>query len=153
MKLKRRGGFVKYVISMDDLDRFIKAQEYSYPIALKEIRSGRKMGHWIWYIFPQLKGLGHSSRSQYYGITDLEEAKAYLNNPILVQRLREITEALLGLPEHLTARDILGGIDAMKVKSSMTLFYMASKEQLYKDVLDRYYMGEMDTRTLDIVTT
>lgn len=138
---------------MEDLERFVKAQEHSYLIALKEIRSGRKMGHWIWYIFPQLKGLGHSSRSQYYGIADLEEAKAYLNHPVLAQRLREITETLLGLPEHLTARDILGGIDAMKVKSSMTLFYMVSKEQLFKDVLDRYYKGIMDTRTLDIVTT
>ena len=80
---------------MEDLERFVKAQEHSYLIALKEIRSGRKMGHWIWYIFPQLKGLGHSSRSQYYGIADLEEAKAYLNHPVLAQRLREITETLL----------------------------------------------------------
>ena len=153
MKLKKREGHAKYVINMDDLERFVKAQEHSYPIALEEIRSGRKMSHWIWYIFPQLKGLGHSSKSQYYGLADLEEAKAYLNHPVLAQHLREITEALLGLPEHLTARDILGGIDAMKVKSSMTLFNMASKEQLYKDVLDRYYKGEMDTRTLDILTT
>ena len=137
---------------MEDLERFVKAQEYSYPIALQEIQSGRKMSHWIWYIFPQLKRLGHSSRSQYYGIADLEEAKTYLSHPVLAQRLREITEALLALPEHLTARDILGGIDAMKVKSSMTLFYMVSKDQLYKDVLDRYYKGEMDTRTLDIIT-
>lgn len=137
---------------MEDLERFIKAQEYSYPIALKEIQNGRKMGHWIWYVFPQLKGLGNSYNSEYYGIADLEEAKAFLNHPVLAQRLREITEALLGLPEHITARDILGGIDAMKVKSSMTLFYMVSKEQLYKDVLDRYYNGEMDTQTLNLLT-
>ena len=152
MKLKRRDGLVKYVINMEDLERFIKAQEYSYPIALKEIQSGRKKGHWIWYVFPQLKGLGHSYNSEYYGIADFEEAKAYLSHPILVQRLEEITEALLGLPQDMTAREILGGIAAMKVKSSMTLFYMASKEKLYKDVLDRYYNGDMDTRTLDILS-
>lgn len=138
---------------MDGLERFIEAQEYSYPIALKEIQSGRKKSHWIWYIFPQLKGLGHSYNSEYYGITDLNEAKAYLNHPILAERLREITKALLSLPQNLAAREILGGIDAMKVKSSMTLFYMVSREHLFKEVLERYYNGETDNRTSDILTT
>ena len=152
MKLKRQEGHVKSVINMDGLERFIMAQECSYPIALKEIQSGRKMSHWIWYIFPQLKGLGRSYNSEYYGITDLEEAKAYLNHPILSERLREITEAMLNLPLNLTAREILGGIDAIKVKSSMTLFYIASNDKLYNDVLERYYQGKMDYRTLKLLS-
>ena len=147
MRLERLGAPVKYVINMYDLNRFLKAQEHNYSIALNEVKSGRKLSHWIWYIFPQLKGLGHSSTSQYYGITDLEEAKAYLNHPVLVQRLKEITEFLLGLPHNLTARDIFGSIDAMKVKSSMTLFYYVSREDVYAKVLNRFYHGEVDYKT------
>ena len=154
MRLRKHEDLVKYVInSMDRLERFLKAQEQTYSVALKEIQDGKKIGHWIWYIFPQLKGLGRSYNSNYYGITDKNEAKAYLNHPILAERLGEITEALLALPKALTAKDILGGIDAMKVKSSMTLFYMVSNAKLYKDVLVRYYQGKMDNRTLCILNT
>ncbi len=128
-------------------DRFIIAQENSYQDALEEIKSGRKRGHWIWYVFPQLKGLGHSYNSEYYGIADTKEAEAYLAHPILGERLREITKALLELPDGMTARNVLGGIDAMKVKSCMTLFYTISKEQLFLDVLNRFYEGKLDERT------
>ena len=131
-----------------DLDRFVKAQAYDYAQALEEIRRGRKQGHWIWYIFPQIKGLGRSYNSEYYGIADADEAKAYLAHPLLGDRLREITNALLDLPEHLSASEILGGIDAMKVKSSITLFYAVSKEQLFMNVLNRFYHGSQDGHTL-----
>ena len=134
---------------MDGLERFIQAQESVYPSALKEIKDSRKEGHWIWYIFPQIKGLGYSYNSNYYGIKDAAEAGEYLAHPILGNRLREVSEALLGLPENLTAREILGGIDALKVKSSMTLFYAVSKEPLFRRVLDRYYNGELDHRTIN----
>ena len=134
---------------MDGLERFIQAQESVYSTALEEIKDGRKEGHWIWYIFPQIKGLGYSYNSNYYGIKDAAEAGEYLAHPILGNRLREVSEALLGLPENLTAREILGGIDALKVKSSMTLFYVVSKEPLFRRVLDRYYNGELDHRTIN----
>ena len=151
---------------MDGLERFVQAQGAYPPIneknsrfdlflpndyvsALEEIKEGKKVGHWIWYVFPQLKGLGHSYNSNFYGISGIEEAQAYLNHPILGNRLREITNVLLNQNENLSARDILGGIDSMKVKSSMTLFYMASKEQLFLDVLNRYYNGNFDKRTLE----
>lgn len=137
---------------MEDLNRFIEAQENNYSFALEEIRNGRKRGHWIWYIFPQLKGLGHSYNSDYYGITNIKEAIEYLNHPILGKRLREITEALLSLPAGKTAREILGGIDARKVKSSMTLFYLASKETLFIDVINRYYDGKMDELTIKMLS-
>jgi len=132
---------------MKDIERFVSAQEHSYAIALNEIKNGKKRSHWIWYIFPQLQFLGHSRRSRYYGIEDEEEAKAYLNHPILAQRLREITKALLLLPHNLTAKEILGSIDATKVHSSMTLFYYISGESLFADVINRYYHGEIDYDT------
>ena len=133
---------------MEGLDRFLHAQESVYYIALKEIQSGRKYSHWIWYVFPQLKGLGHSCNSEYYGIYDATEAAAYLAHPVLGDRLRIITKTFLVLPNDLTAREILGGIDARKVRSCMTLFYIVSKEQLFLDVLNRYYDGRLDSRTL-----
>lgn len=137
---------------MRNLNRFIEAQESNYSIALEEIRNGRKYGHWVWCIFPQLKGLGHSYNSNYYGIANIKEAIEYLNHPILGKRLREITEVLLSLPEGLTAREILGGIDTRKVKSSMTLFYLASKETPFMDVINRYYDGNMDELTIKMLS-
>lgn len=125
-----------------DTERFIKAQEGGeYDRALNEIHQGCKTGHWIWYVFPQMRGLGHSYMSDYYGISSIDEAKEYASHPLLGLRLREITEALLELPKEMTAREILGGIDAMKVKSSMTLFHLATGEQLFMDVLNRFYNG------------
>ncbi len=120
-------------------------------MALDEIRGGRKDSHWIWFIFPQMKGLGMSYYSEYYGIGSAEEAKAYLAHPVLGSRLREITQALLELPVDLTAREVLGGIDAMKVRSCMTLFYMVSKEKLFIDVLNRFYEGRLDGRTVNMM--
>ena len=107
-----------------DLSRFLKAQEGDYERALGEIRSGRKRSHWMWYIFPQIQGLGFSSTAQYYAIRDLQEAKDYLAHPVLGTRLKEISSALLDL-EGLSASEIFGYPDDLKLRSSMTLFRMA----------------------------
>ena len=129
------------------MQRFIQAQETSYPTALAEVRAGYKSSHWMWYIFPQLKGLGFSSTAQYYGINGREEAMAYLKHPVLGARLREITSMLLTL-EGKSAVEIFGRTDAMKLRSSMTLFYAVSEDDLFKKVLDKYYDGKPDGRTL-----
>ena len=133
-----------------DLKRFKDAQERVYEKALKEIRNGHKDTHWIWYIFPQLKGLGYSSTSNYYGITSKEEAEAYFNDPLLSARLRQIAEALLELEENDPVR-VLGGIDAQKLQSSMTLFDQISGHDVFEKVLDKFYRGERDRRTLEML--
>ncbi len=136
---------------MADLSRFIKAQEYDYDRALREIRSGRKRSHWMWYIFPQIQGLGFSSTAQYYAIRDLEEAKEYLAHPVLGARLREISSALLEL-DGLSAHEIFGYPDDLKLRSSMTLFRLADLEcDIFEKVIDKYYDGVPDARTVDIV--
>ena len=132
---------------MEQLDRFIKAQENMYLIALNEIKNGRKQSHWMWYIFPQIKGLGMSETSMYYGIDSENEAKEYLDNEILGARLREITFELLKLDTN-NPVDLLGTIDAMKLKSSMTLFDHVSDDKLFSEVLDKYYNGEIDEKTI-----
>ena len=132
---------------MEQLDRFIKAQENTYLVALKEIKNGRKQSHWMWYIFPQIKGLGMSETSRYYGIDGEEEAKAYLDNEILGSRLREITSELLKLNID-NPVDIFGTIDAMKLKSSMTLFDYVSDDKIFSQVLNKYYNGEIDEKTI-----
>jgi uncharacterized protein (DUF1810 family) len=133
------------------LDRFVDAQEDAaiYARALEELRAGRKRGHWIWFVFPQIAGLGQSPMSQAYAIRSLEEARAYLAHPILGPRLRECSEALLAAGEPgATAESILGGIDAIKVRSSMTLFHRADpSQQLFQAVLTRFYSGEPDPET------
>jgi uncharacterized protein (DUF1810 family) len=132
------------------LKRFVDAQEDAaiYARALSELRAGRKQGHWIWFVFPQIAGLGSSPMSQAYAIRSLEEARAYLEHPVLGPRLRESTEALLAAEPGASAEAILGGIDAIKVRSSMTLFHRAApEEQLFTDVLDRFYGGEADPET------
>lgn len=124
-----------------DLKRFLVAQEAGrcgYQQALREIVAGRKLSHWIWYVFPQLKGLGRSANSRYYGLDGRREAEAYLADPVLGARLREISRALLshaGTP----ARDILGGIDAVKVRSCMTLFDCIAPGDVFAEVLDAFY--------------
>lgn len=126
-----------------DLERFVKAQgdDYgSYQEALEEIKSGRKQGHWIWYIFPQIKGLGFSYNSEYYGISGEDEARAYLNHAILGKRLREITKSFLSLDSH-SAYAILGRPDDIKVQSCMTLFDIVSPNDIFAEVLDKYYDG------------
>ena len=134
-----------------DLDRFVKAQAYDYDAALREIRSGRKRSHWMWYIFPQLQGLGFSSTAQYYGIRDLEEAKAYMAHPVLGPRLVEISEALLALDTG-DASAVMGYPDDLKLRSCMTLFELAAPEQpVFGRVLEKYYAGRRDGRTLELI--
>ena len=130
------------------LERFLKAQEQDYKIALEEIRSGQKMSHWMWYIFPQLKELGYSSTAKFYGIRDREEAEVYLAHPILGQRLREISGELLNL-ESCDAGYVMGYPDDLKLKSCMTLFLEVSGEAVFQQVLDQYFQGEKDKETLN----
>lgn len=130
------------------LQRFIEAQNDSYDQALKEIIKGRKLTHWIWYIFPQMKGLGFSYNSEYYGITSLQEARDYLENELLRKRLFEITESLL-MHKGKDIESIMGDIDALKLKSSMTLFDAVQPGSIFGEVLDEFYGGERCRRTLE----
>ena len=133
------------------LDRFLDAQRGDYAAALAEVRRGRKTSHWMWYIFPQIAGLGQSSTARYYSIRDLEEAREYYAHPVLGQRLREISGALLELRGSDPVA-VFGGIDSMKLKSSMTLFAVtAPDDPLFQQVLDKYYGGEQDALTLRIL--
>ena len=135
----------------DTLDRFVQAQEYTYPDALREIRAGRKESHWMWFIFPQMRGLGQSSMSYTYGIADLAEAKAYLAHPVLSARLIEITEALMAL-EKSNPYAVFGGIDAKKLCSSMTLFAVVSGEDsIFYRTLEKFFGGRMDQDTLELL--
>lgn len=130
-----------------NLDRFLEAQQFYYELALREINEGRKRSHWIWFIFPQLKNLGHSYNAKFYGISGYDEAKAYLQHPVLGPRLRNISRALL---QHRgeQAEDILGDIDAMKVRSCMTLFDVVEPNGVFDEVLQAFYHGIPDHRTL-----
>lgn len=138
-----------------NLQRFLGAQESFYAQALKEIRNGRKTSHWIWFIFPQLRGLGHSPMADNYGISSLDEARAYWEHPILHQRLVEITESLLIHSKRRifhspkTAFEILGTIDAIKVRSCMTLFDMVEPNSIFAEVINAFYEGERDPLTLE----
>ena len=128
-----------------------------YKQALKEIRNGRKEDHWIWFIFPQIRGLGHSPVSEMYSIPSLDEARAYLDNPILKERLVEISSALLKHSEGglfhkpKTAEQILGYTDALKVRSCMTLFDIIEPNAIFAQVLDAFYGGERDNLTLQLL--
>jgi len=134
-----------------DLERFVQAQTGSYERALAELKCGQKRSHWMWYIFPQLAGLGVSPMSQRYAIQSNEEAKAYLNHPVLGPRLRECAEAILQI-ESRFAREILGSPDDMKLKSSATLFaQVAQPESVFQQVLEKYYQGQRDQRTLGLL--
>ena len=136
---------------MDDLNRFLDAQEEDFEIALAEIKNGRKRSHWMWYIFPQIAGLGFSYTSKLYAIKDLAEAGDYLQHPILGKRLVEISEALLEI-EGKTAHQIFGSPDDMKLKSSMTLFgSLTNTNPVFQKVLDKYYDGAKDERTLRLI--
>ena len=136
-----------------DVKRFLEAQnrEYAgYKQALEEVRDGEKRGHWIWYIFPQVKGLGYSEMANYYGIKDREEGEDYLLHPALIDRIHEISKALL-LHEGQTATEIFGSLDAIKVRSSMTLFDELSPNDVFAKVLDVFYDGERDEKTLALL--
>ena len=132
------------------IDRFIEPQKASYTIALEEIQNGRKVSHWMWYIFPQLRGLGQSNVAWYYGIEDLSEAKAYLAHPVLGQRLREITQAALDLSET-DPMKVFGWPDNMKFRSCMTLFAQVSEDDLYVRALDKFFGGQEDDLTLKLL--
>ena len=134
-----------------DLQRFLKAQERDYNTALSEIRSGRKRSHWIWYIFPQIRGLGFSSTAQFYAIQDLGEAQAYMKDPVLRERLLEISSALLLLSSS-DPTEVMGYPDDLKLRSSMTLFMTAAPEEsVFRQVLDKYFGGNPDDKTLQIL--
>lgn len=135
-----------------DLERFVSAQQGGYEGIVRELRAACKTGHWMWFVFPQVAGLGMTSMSQRYAIRSLEEARAYLAHPVLGPRLRECASAVLAAPAGATAESIFGGIDAMKLRSSMTLFLRAVPgERLWQDVLDRFYGGLADHRTDELL--
>lgn len=131
-----------------NLDRFIEAQSEVYRIALWELQEGRKRSHWMWFVFPQLKGLGHSYNSNFYGICGIHEASAYLDDPILGSRLREVSDTILSLPTD-SAIEVFGDIDSIKLKSSMTLFDIVSPNDIFALVLDKYFNGQRDKRTIE----
>lgn len=132
------------------LERFIVAQELRYDSALAEVKNGKKVTHWIWYIFPQLKGLGTSNNSIYYGLDDVDEARAYLAHPLLGVRLREITTAVLQSDK--TADEIFGGIDTIKLRSCMTLFNEVADDDLFGRVLLKCFEGKSDSKTLELLS-
>ena len=133
-----------------NLQRFLDAQKNDYADALREIKQGYKQSHWIWFIFPQMRGLGMSYMAEYYGISSIEEARAYLDNPTLRARLIEISTALLQHKGRSTAYEILGTIDAIKVRSSMTLFDHILPNAIFAEVLDTFYNRERDELTLNL---
>ena len=132
-----------------DLDRFVTEQDRDYETVLGELRRGRKSSHWIWFIFPQIAGLGHSAMSQHFAIGSLDEARAYLAHPVLGPRLRQCAQLVLAV-EGRTAEEIFGSLDAMKVRSCMTLFHRAAPDESeFRLVLDRYFGGVEDKATID----
>jgi uncharacterized protein (DUF1810 family) len=133
-----------------DLRRFVEAQEGDYDRALSEIRGGRKQSHWMWYVFPQYDGLGFSATSRRYAIESVEEAKAYLNHPVLGPRLREIGEATLAV-EGRSALDIFGSPDDMKLRSCATLFAYVSPGSVFDRLLEKYFGGRRDDKTLRLL--
>jgi uncharacterized protein (DUF1810 family) len=134
-----------------DLERFVAAQEDTYDRALRELRAGRKTSHWMWWVFPQVAGLGQSPTSRQYAVADLAEARAYLRHDVLGPRLVECCRALLDLGE-VGAVQVLGPIDAMKLRSSMTLFAHADPgERVFGEVLAKFYASEEDERTVALL--
>lgn len=135
---------------MNDLKRFLDAQENDFERALAEIKRGRKQSHWMWYIFPQIAGLGFSETSKFYAIKDRGEAENYLEHPTLGRRLVEISNALVEI-EGKTAHQIFGSPDDIKLKSSMTLFgALENTNEVFQRVLGKYFDGEKDERTLEL---
>lgn len=136
-----------------DLQRFIDAHQKDFSTALKEVQSGKKVSHWMWYIFPQIRGLGNSLTSQYYAINNLEEARQFLLHPILGAHLKEISFELLKLKEK-NATNIFGTPDDLKLKSSMTLFTLineSNKENVFQKVLEKFFKGKLDQKTLALI--
>jgi len=136
-----------------DLERFVEAQQSDYAIALSETKSGRKQSHWMWYIFPQIQGLGSSDTSRYYAIENAGEAINYLAHPVLGNRLKTISHVLIQVAGR-TAHQIFGSPDDMKLHSSMTLFAgLPGTDSVFQQVLDKYFSGEPDKKTLQILET
>ena len=139
---------------MGDLERFRDAHRRDFAQAYAEVQNGYKETHWMWYIFPQIQGLGRSSTAQYYAISDIEEAVEFLSDPYLGDNLRAISKVLLSKSTN-DAVDIFGYIDAMKLKSSMTLFHVAGEmcdeNRVFYDVLTKYFNGEFDEKTLELI--
>lgn len=134
-----------------NLNRFLEAQAASYQTALSEIKSGRKRSHWMWYVFPQIQGLGVSETARFYALHDAREAEAFAQHPVLGARLMEISQALLGLESN-DAYHLLGSPDDTKLKSSMTLFAaLPGAKPVFQQVLDKFYHGEQDNKTLQIL--
>jgi uncharacterized protein (DUF1810 family) len=136
-----------------NLQRFIDAQENDFPTALEELRSGSKRSHWMWYIFPQLKGLGRSATAQFYGIESVEEARAYLAHGLLGVRLQECLGALLSWAGRRSAEQILGPIDATKLRSCLTLFEAASGDRSFGRAINAFFDGRRDSATLGLLTS
>ena len=136
-----------------NLQRFIDAQERSFDDAMAELNAGLKQSHWMWFVFPQLDGLGLSPTSKYYAIASLDEARAYLAHPQLGPRLRACVDALLAWAARRTAEQILGSIDAMKLRSSLTLFDRVAPEDVFGRALDAFFGGAGDERTLALLAT
>jgi uncharacterized protein (DUF1810 family) len=133
------------------LERFVTAQQGVYDDVVAELRTGRKTSHWMWFVFPQVEGLGRSWMSQQYAIGSLAEAQAYLAHPVLGARLRECTSLVLAQRDR-TAEQIFGGIDAVKLRSSMTLFHRAAPDEpAFRDVIDRFFEGRPDDATDSIL--
>lgn len=134
-----------------NLDRFVMAQEHSYDIALEEVKNGKKESHWMWFVFPQIIGLGESDTSIFYSLTDIGEAKLYLEHQVLGPRLVEITKELLYL-ETDDPIDVFGEVDALKLNSCMTLFdYVSNDNDIFSQVIDKFYDGEKDQKTLQLI--
>jgi uncharacterized protein (DUF1810 family) len=141
------------MIDNTSLKRFLDAQEHDYSVALSEIKAGRKRSHWMWYIFPQIQGLGFSETSRYYAIKDVAEAQQYLDDPVLGSRLIGISRELIQL-ESDNATTIFGSPDDLKLRSSMTLFSsLANSNPVFDLVLRKFFLGAKDTKTLTIMQT
>jgi uncharacterized protein (DUF1810 family) len=134
-----------------NFERFIEAQGRIYQYVKEELATGKKQSHWMWFVFPQIKGLGFSPTAGYYAIQSLEEAKAYFQHPVLGKRMEECCRILLKLTDK-TAEEIVGFPDVLKLKSSMTLFLVATGNPVFQQVLDKYYQGEKDGKTLEIIS-
>ncbi|AMR32305.1 calpastatin [Mucilaginibacter sp. PAMC 26640] len=138
-------------MSIDNLTRFLDAQQRDYGTALKEIKSGHKRSHWMWYIFPQIAGLGFSEMAKRYAIDDMAEAKAYLTHPVLGKRIKEISAALLGLDSH-NATQVMGKPDDLKLRSSMTLFALVEgTDSVFDAVLKKFFDGQKDPATVQLI--
>lgn len=135
------------------IERFVEAQHGTYDAALREIHGGAKRTHWMWFVFPQIEGLGHSAMARRYAIASLDEAKAYLAHPVLGARLREIAEAAAALPQH-SATEVFGSPDDLKLRSCATLFALVSAPgSVFERLLDKFFAGERDAETLRLVNT